>query len=151
MLLLAARGVLAACFLLLLQSPAIRFDSGTNTFLLENWTGAAALEPERYGEVFTISVDAPDVPPLLGRYRLERGALVFPSQFPVQAGVRYRAIARIPGMSPISSVFDIPKAIVKPTTVVDRVYPTTNVLPENQLKFYVHFSAPMARGFAYEH
>jgi hypothetical protein len=69
----------------------------------------------------------------------------------VQPGVRYRAVARVPGMAPISIVIDIPKAIVKPTTVVDRVYPSTNVLPENQLKFYIHFSAPMARGFAYDH
>jgi hypothetical protein len=30
------------------------------------------------------------------------------------------------------------------------VYPTRDVLPENQLKFYLHFSAPMARGEAYE-
>jgi hypothetical protein len=36
-------------------------------------------------------------------------------------------------------------------TRVTAVYPTRNVLPENQLKFYIHFSAPMARGEAYQH
>jgi hypothetical protein len=60
-------------------------------------------------------------------------------------------VARIPGMAPISAVVDVPKPVVAPTTVVDRVYPSTNLLPENQLKFYVHFSRPMARGFAYQH
>ena len=146
-----ARGFLAACLLLILQSPSVRFDSGRNLFLLENWAGAADLAAERYAETFTISVDVADVPPLLGQYRLERGVLAFAPQFPVQPGVRYRAVARLPGMAHISIVIDIPKPIVKPTTVVDRVYPSTNVLPENQLKFYIHFSAPMARGFAYDH
>src|SRR5207244_1417841 len=28
---------------------------------------------------------------------------------------------------------------------------TTNRLPENQLKFYLHFSAPMSRGESYRH
>jgi hypothetical protein len=33
---------------------------------------------------------------------------------------------------------------VEPTTVVDRVFPSGDRLPENQLKLYVHFSAPMS-------
>jgi hypothetical protein len=151
MLLLTARGVFAACLLLLYQSPSIRFDSGRSAFLLENWSDVSQLSPEKYFEIFTVSVDAPDVPPMLGRYGVEGGVLTFIPQFPVQPGVRYRAVARVPGMAPVSIVVDIPKPVVKPTTVVDRVYPTTNVLPENQLKFYIHFSAPMARGFAYHH
>ena len=151
MLLVWARGIATACLLLLLQSPSIRFDSSRNVFLLENWTDITKVSPERFGDVFSVSVDAPDVPAMLGQYRVEGGALVFTPQFGIQPGVRYRGVARIPGMSPITSVVDIPKPVVKPTTVVDRVYPTTNLLPENQLKFYIHFSRPMARGFAYEH
>ena len=30
--------------------------------------------------------------------------------------------------------------------MVDGVYPSSDVLPENLLRFYVHFSAPMQRG-----
>jgi len=150
MLLLLVRGALAAYLLLIFQSPAVRYDSGLNAFLLENWPGAASVTPDSYGETFIVSVDAADVPPLLGQYRLERGVLVFVPQFPLQPGVRYRATARIPGSSPISIVIDVPKAVVKATTTVERVYPSTNVLPENQLKFYIHFSAAMARGFAYD-
>lgn len=151
MLTLMARGALAACLFLLLQSPSIRFDNGKNLFILENWSGAAQVAPERGSEVFTVSVDAPDVPPMLGRYRVENGALVFAPQFPPQPGVTYKAVARIPGNAPLSAAFSIPKADLTPKTVVDRVYPSASVLPENQLKFYVHFSAPMARGFGYEH
>ena len=146
-----ARGGLAACLLLIVQSPTVRFDNSRNLFLLENWAGAAQFPAERYRDVFQISVDAPDVPQMLGQYRIEAGALVFSPQYPIQPGVKYRAVARIPGSSPVTVLVDIPKPVVKPTTVVDRVYPTASVLPENQLKFYIHFSAPMARGSGYRH
>src|SRR6186713_2184317 len=146
-----ARGVFAACLLLTIQSPTVRFDSGRSAFLVENWTGLAQLSPERYREVFQVSVDAPDVPPMLGQYRVESGTLIFAPQFPLQPGVKYRVVVRIPGAAPVTALVDIPKPVVRPTTVVDRVYPTSNILPENQLKFYIHFSAPMSRGFGYEH
>jgi hypothetical protein len=41
--------------------------------------------------------------------------------------------------------------VLVPTTVVSQVYPTAEVLPENLLKFYVHFSAPMSSGHIYDH
>src|SRR5688572_8838233 len=147
-----ARGILAACLLLLVQSPSIRFDSGKNLFLLENWSGTAQLSPERRSEVFTVSVDAPSVPPLLGRYRIENNTLIFAPQFPLQPGVSYRAIARLPGATtPLGLVVSVPKPDMTPTTAVQRVYPSASVLPENQLKFYIHFTSAMARGSAYEH
>ena len=32
-----------------------------------------------------------------------------------------------------------------------QVYPSADRLPENQLKFYLHFSAPMSQGDCYRH
>ena len=151
MLSVVARGALAACLLLFVQAPVVRFDSARNLFLLENWPGAAQMPAERYRDVLQVFVDAPDVPAMLGQYRVDAGALVFSPQYPIQPGVKYRAVARIPGTSPITVLVDIPKPAVKSTTVVERIYPSVNVLPENQLKFYIHFSAPMARGFGYDH
>ena len=37
-----------------------------------------------------------------------------------------------------------------PPTVVRAVFPSGEALPENLLKFYLHFSAPMARGEVYQ-
>jgi hypothetical protein len=150
MLWLMVRGLMAAYLFLSLQSPSIRFDSGRNLFLLENWSGAASALA-RGSEVFTVSVDSPNVPPLLGKYRIDNGALAFAPQFSLQPGLSYRAVARIPGGAPLAKVFTIPKPDMKPTTVVQRVYPSANVLPENQLKFYIHFSSAMARGAGYNH
>jgi len=39
----------------------------------------------------------------------------------------------------------------QPTTEVVAVYPSSSLLPENLLKFYLHFSAPMTVGTAYRH
>jgi hypothetical protein len=147
---LAARGLWVAGLLLFFQSPTIRLDNGRD-FVLANWAGARSVSPERASQVFTVSVDAPGVPALLGKYRVENGSVIFAPQFPLQPGVSYRAAARIPGAAALTRVFSIPKADLKPTTVVQSIYPSTNVLPENQLKFYIHFSSPMARGFAYQH
>jgi hypothetical protein len=47
-------------------------------------------------------------------------------------------------------VFAIPKSDAPPTQVAV-VYPSAAVLPENQLKFYLHFSAPMRQGVAFRH
>lgn len=146
-----ARGALAACLLLLLQSPSVRFDQVKGVFLLEGWPGISQQPPGDRAALFTVSVDTPDVPALLGRYSIENGALVFTPQYPVQAGVRYKAVARIPGMAPITTVAEIPRRVVAPSTIVPNIYPSTNVLPENQLKFYIHFSASMSQGDAFEH
>ncbi len=53
--------------------------------------------------------------------------------------------------SVINTSFTVPRpADLQPEHVTD-VYPSADVLPQNLLKFYIHFSGPMARGNAYEH
>jgi hypothetical protein len=101
-------------------------------------------------EVFSISVDAPDVPALAGQYSIDNGELVFVPSYPLGPGMRYRAVLRIPSKEPIVRVFETPARDDTPTTQIEHVYPSANVLPENQLKFYIHFSAPMSRGEAYD-
>jgi hypothetical protein len=134
--------------LFLAQSqPAITLDPA-GTFRVTGWADAEKFA-QQWGQVFSVQVDLADVPPLLGSYHLEQGALVFVPQFPVQAGVPYRATFKVPGLDPVVQRFAIPKPDQTPTTIVERMYPSASVLPENQLKFYIYFSAPMSRGEAY--
>ena len=100
-----------------------------------------------------------DLPPMLGTYRVQSGGLVtFEPQFPLEPGVAYRAEFR-PDQLPDSqsakdalvAVFKLPAMRQGPRTVVQQVFPSSLTLPENLLKFYVHFSAPMSRGRIYEH
>jgi hypothetical protein len=99
------------------------------------------------------------LPAMLGAYSITSNILRFEPQFTFTAGVNYRAAfhpAQLPGArnqarQPVSSQFQLSARRSTPATVVTRVYPTAEVLPENVLKFYVCFSAPMSGGHIYEH
>jgi hypothetical protein len=81
----------------------------------------------------------------------------FTPQFPLRPGVVYQASFRPPARRDIDSPahytleIKLPPAPLTEPTRVTTIYPSANTLPENQLRFYVHFSAPMAAGNAYEH
>jgi len=121
--------------------------------------------PAQWQEVLAVYAGQGDViadiglPPMLGAYRVASRVLRFEPQFPLEPGVSYRAIfhpARLPrdggkGGDPIMAVFKAPARQSNRTTVVTHVYPSSDLLPENLLKFYVHFSAPMSRGHIYDY
>jgi hypothetical protein len=133
------------------QSPVtIRLDSEGH-FRVDGWNDAAKFGSKQWPRLFVVEVDTPAVPPLLGSYSLVQGSLLFIPRYPLQAGLRYRATLKIPNRTPLIESFSLPKPDTVPTTVVEHVYPSSSVLPENQLKFYIHFSAPMSRGEAYKH
>jgi hypothetical protein len=127
------------------QSPSIQFESGIFKVI-----GSKPLaEPSAgWASVFSVYAGAGDVPPMLGTYRVEQGALTFHPAFPIAAGVRYRAVLRLPGIAPIEKSFDGPPRETTPQAKVVQVYPSGDVLPSNQLRLYLYFSNPMSRGVA---
>jgi hypothetical protein len=100
-----------------------------------------------------------DLPPMLGEYRIESDILRFVPQFPLEPGITYRAIfrpARLPGVGnpaegEVATIFQLPAKRPNLSTTVKMVYPSAGIVPENLLKFYIHFSAAMSRGRIYEH
>ena len=105
-------------------------------------------------------MDWRELPPVQGSYRLTNNRLVFESLFPLQAGVNYHAVFNPSkaGLLPEGTSFDVIEATfrlerprAKPETIVSQVYPTANSLPENLLKFYLHFSTPMSQGNVYNY
>ena len=134
---------------ILAQTPvAITLDPA-GAFRVSGWADAGKLSADQWPQLFSVQVDLPNVPSVLGSYSFSDGALIFVPQYPLQPGVTYRASLKIPTQQPIIQRFAIPRGDTMPTTVVERVYPSAGLLPENQLKFYIHFSAPMSRGEAY--
>jgi hypothetical protein len=95
------------------------------------------------------------MPSMLGTYSVESGVLRFSPQFPLVSGLKYRAILHPSGQSdgaaPMTADLQISSPRATSAAVVTEVYPTSEVLPENLLKFYIHFSNPMQRGGAYGH
>jgi hypothetical protein len=114
--------------------------------------------PDQWTSGFSVRVDGKaDLPAMLGSYEVADSVLRFTPRFPLVPGTKYRAVLDLAvllpqtakDIKPLAVPLLLPKPVMASTTVVTAVYPTSDVLPENQLKFYVHFSAPMSRGEAY--
>jgi len=122
--------------LLLAAAPTISLDRGTIvvTGFGRAATVAVYVEPRKDGQ-----------PAVLGTTTTEGGKLVFTPRFPLTPGVKYRVV-----VGRTEAVVGLPKVEKKPTTTLT-VFPSADVLPENQLKFYLHFSTPMAQGDVYRH
>jgi hypothetical protein len=119
-------------------------------FRAEPWTG-----PEPAGgwrtvfEVF--ASESPTAPGLLGAYQREGAAIVFTPRFAPSSAVRLRAVLRPPGGEPVIAWFGgVPRPERHPTTRVLSVTPSADVWPENILRLYVTFSAPMRLGVAWD-
>jgi hypothetical protein len=126
------------------QNAAVRLDGGV--FRVDGFS--AGEEPAAgWGNVFSVYAGAGDVPAILGSYAVEGGELVFRPRFPLTPGMHLRAVYR-----GVASTFDIPAAAPPAiATRVEAVYPSSGVLPENALKLYVFFSAPMQRGDSWQY
>lgn len=89
------------------------------------------------------------LPPMAGTWRVAGDRLRFEPRYPLTRAVRYRVEFTAAGAAPVVSHFELPAEPTPASTTVVQVFPTAGELPENQLKFYVHFSAPMSRGEVY--
>ena len=125
---------------------------------------AAGLSDDEWVELLRVTVvpedrndredgDGREMPPVLGSHAIGNdGVLRFNPMFPFDPGRPYSVRfdpTRLPGreaaaIDPVVAVVALPKPDVEPTTVVDRIFPSGDRLPENQLKLYLHFSAPMS-------
>jgi len=95
---------------------------------------------------------------MLGSYRLTQNVIVFEPQFDLEPNIPYRAVfspshlgSSFQGKPATSATFRLKAGVPAASVEVVAIYPTGSVLPENLLKFYVHFSAPMSRGGVYDH
>jgi hypothetical protein len=118
----------------------------------------ASADTDRWQALMRVSVaDAPaDQPALAGRYVVAASAIEFQPMFPLDAGRKYRVVldrSQLGGSSAarISEVVALPAVAHAATTTVTRVYPTSDALPENMLRFYIEFSAPMSRSSGLEY
>jgi hypothetical protein len=129
------------------QDAAVRLEGGVFRVAWSAGEPAAG-----WNSVLAVFAGKGDVPPLVGNYAVASGTLTFTPQYPLAPGIHLRAVFHPATGAAIQTTFDLPKAAPRPsTTRVAQVYPTTDRIPENQLKFYIYFSAPMQRGDAWTH
>jgi hypothetical protein len=102
---------------------------------------------------------------MAGTYQLRTDGVAFLPRYPFQAGQSYQAIFYPDVLrqfleqkggntgvlnilkKPIAQDFEIPQPQGQQSQVL-QIYPTSNCLPENLLRFYIYFSSPMRRGDA---
>ncbi|MCH8020726.1 hypothetical protein IH785_12785 [candidate division KSB1 bacterium] len=107
--------------------------------------------------------DGSGKPPILGTYKIENQAIYFKPRFPFRLGLAYYARfdfiqlyslvdwINTSGPDFMESTFLLEKPTrIAPTTVTN-IFPSTDVVPANLLRFYIHFSAPMGPGNAHDY
>lgn len=139
------------------RRPIVFVLEGKNDWTRTKLAVMDASERNAWLEVFVVPEPGGRLPQdaqrVFGTHRWKDDQLIFESRYPASPGVTYRAVVRVAGKSePISTLeATAPKPAREATTRVATIYPTADVLPENLLKFYVYFSAPMSTGEAYKH
>lgn len=140
------------------RSRAFVEAAGLSAPLLDAMRGAS-LSDEEWSQVLRVSVygeglSREGTPAVLGHYQIVGESLRFEPLYGLDAGLRYRVRFdpnMLPGgdaeiLEPVESVLSLPKADAAPTTFIEAIHPSSETLPENQLKLYIHFSAPMRMG-----
>jgi hypothetical protein len=107
-------------------------------------TELGALESrEAWTTVFKVAI-GPDQLATVGQYSIEGDRIRFTPMFPLDRGRQYHVTFTAPGgAKPVTGTVALPPIDTTPTTVVAEVYPTADVVPENLLRLYIHFSGSM--------
>jgi hypothetical protein len=116
---------------------------------------------EAFSRGLRVSVDdaAVSQTAIAGAYSMRGDALRFTPQFAFRPGQAYRAVLHLSEFAPTSAAaasdvmyrFGMRRPEASPPAEVTAIFPSAASIPENQLRFYVHFSAPMSRGAVYDH
>lgn len=112
-----------------------------------------AAEPSDLLQVF---VGKPDLccegrTPIAGRYAFDGNSVAFSPAFGFEPGQDYvaRTVAQT-GEAELTS-FQIASEATVQDAAVTQIYPSGDVLPENVLRFYIHFATPMKPHVAFDY
>ena len=131
------------------EPPGVRFTLAWPVGLATG-DGASVDEAQAERWLRVVRLDAQGRPaeqPLLGSYRRAQDRLEFVPRFPLEPTGRYR-VQFVDSAGVMRQQDHVAPALEpRPTaTRVTAVYPTSDVVPANLLKFYIHFSRPMREG-----
>jgi len=118
----------------------------------------ADLDAAQWSDLLRVAV-TDEAPGMLGSYGIADGALRFTPLYPLDPGRQYHVRfdpVRLPGAAgsdapPLVARVGQPALRTTSSTVVARVYPSGDLVPENLLRMYIEFSGPMGRQSGIEH
>jgi hypothetical protein len=116
---------------------------------------------DEWKKIFEVRILNPDgiagALPVAGRYAATGDVLRFTPMFPFDAGRQYEVRYTSVGLGSSTQGGTIRRIIARRAgppatpTHVTHVFPSGPVVPENQLRMYIHFSAPMGRRGGLDH
>jgi hypothetical protein len=106
-------------------------------------------------QIVRVTVGANNPIAVAGRYSVNDSAVVFQPLFPFDAGRSYLVRIDSDGLPLVRAAqtlaVSLPAGNQIPHTAVSRILPGRDTLPENLLRFYIEFTAPMSRTGGLEH
>ncbi len=84
-------------------------------------------------------------PAILGRYRHAGQSLIFTPRIPLTGGSTYRARLHLPGEQCVLD-YTVPVSASGTPPRILSIYPSADLLPANQLRFYLYFDRAMRGG-----
>ncbi|REL27941.1 hypothetical protein DXX93_16145 [Thalassotalea euphylliae] len=93
-------------------------------------------------------IEAASLPGVAGHYGVVDNRVRFTPRFAPMLGLVYHIQVRLSGYLPLEKTVQLGTLVSahNELTLVSSIYPSSNTIPENTLRFYVHFSRPMQRG-----
>lgn len=109
--------------------------------------------PERWAQILRVAVTE-DAPAIVGTHTIRGAVLHFTPAFPFDPGREYFARLdhpQVPGRRMLWTRLRMPGGPPTSSTTVTAVYPSGERVPENLLRFYINFSAPMGQSGGLDH
>lgn len=107
------------------------------------------LNQELGESILSVSIVSADTkkagPAMLGKYERAENALTFTPRFALIPETTYRATLSLNGKAATVD-YRVPALANQTAPKIVKVYPTTDVLPANHLRFYIYFDRPMRGG-----
>lgn len=127
-------------FLTALRQRKLDANAWNDMFKVQLYSDVTQVTPEQ-------------LPNVSGRYEILHSAVRFVPTFAPSAGLSYRVSLSFEGYPQKNEEFYLsPISSAKPLdSKVACVYPSAVAIPENTLRFYVHFTQPMRRGQVEKH
>ena len=118
---------------------------------------AAGASASKFFRVYAMAQGKPAETPMFGDWEINQESIVFVPRYPLRPGMSYRVVfdprqasdETIRNLTKIERDFQLPNLATGEPTRLTEIFPSGRVLPENLLRFYLCFSAPMSRGEAY--
>ena len=141
--------------------PSVHFHQSKIFVTKGDWWPSATIINNKWLTIYTEDAFMKNLQPMAGTCRWQNDSLVFIPLFEFAPGAQYHAIfdynlflddAKISHLvySRIEYSFRVPEISTTPT-IVEAVYPKSQSLPENLLRFYIQFSQAIAPGEIFQH